>query len=116
MNANELANELLDMDSYEFAFNEVRAAVLTLLTQQAEIEALRKAEPTDDVAKYHYNKGHEDGRKLAIPNPVKALTDEEYAGIGLHLFRIGEATSIKDGIRLAKLIVELTNIKKASEK
>ena len=40
MNPNELVNELLDMDSYEFAFNEVRAAVLTLLTQQAEIERL----------------------------------------------------------------------------
>jgi len=46
----------------------------------------------------------------------KDLTDEEYAGIGLHLFRIGEATSIKDGIRLVKLIVELTNIRKEKEK
>lgn len=46
-------------------------------------------------------------------HPVNELTDEEYAGIGLHLFRIGEATSIKDGIRLVKLLIELTNTKKA---
>lgn len=31
-------------------------------------------ELTDDVAKYHYNKGHEDGRKLEV---VKKITDEE---------------------------------------
>lgn len=49
-------------------------------------------------------------------HPVKELTDEEFAGIGLHLFRIGEATSIKDGIRLVKLIFELANIRKAQEK
>lgn len=33
-------------------------------------------ELTDDVAKYHYNKGHEDGRKLAV---VEQITDEEIA-------------------------------------
>ena len=35
-------------------------------------------EPTDDVAKYHYNKGHEDGRKFAT---VKELTDEDIRNI-----------------------------------
>lgn len=48
--------------------------------------------------------------------PAKTLTDEESAGIGLHLFRIGEAISIKDGIRLVRLMEGLMNIKKASEK
>ena len=33
-----------------------------------------RKELTDDVAKYHYNKGHEDGRKLAV---VEQITDEE---------------------------------------
>ena len=32
------------------------------------------ADLTDDVAKHHYNKGHEDGRKIAT---IKTLTDEE---------------------------------------
>ena len=58
----------------------------------------------------------EDGFPLCTSPQLKDLTDEEFAGIGLHLFRIGEATSIKDGIRLVKLIVELANIKKAQKK
>lgn len=33
-----------------------------------------RKELTDDSAKYHYNKGHEDGRKLAV---VEQITDEE---------------------------------------
>ena len=36
-------------------------------------------ELTDGVAKHHYNKGHEDGRKLSV---VKELTDEEIIAVG----------------------------------
>ena len=48
----------------------------------------------------------------------KELSDEDYCSIGLYLFRNGEATSIEEGIRLARLVggfVEFL-LKKASDK
>ena len=47
----------------------------TIRQQQAEIEALKQQlVTTSSEAKLNYNKGHEDGRKLAV---VKQITDEE---------------------------------------
>lgn len=47
-----------------------------------EIEELKKQlVTTSSEATLNYNKGHEDGRKLAIPSPVKELTDEDIRNI-----------------------------------
>ena len=77
MNANELADYLLNfimtVEDYDESKHE-RAATM-LRQQQAEIEALKQQlVTTSSEAKLNYNKGHEDGRKLAV---VKQITDEE---------------------------------------
>ena len=70
MNANELADWL---DEYGTDRDEKAATMLR--QQQAEIEALKQQlVTTSSEAKWNYNKGYEDGRKLAT---VKELTDEE---------------------------------------
>ena len=52
----------------------------TLLRQlQAENEALKRR--NEATALLNYNKGYEDGSNLAIPRPVKELTDEEITAI-----------------------------------
>ena len=79
MTANELAeflDDIADEWSYEGIDNkELRFSATMLRQQQAEIEALKQQlVTTSSEAKLNYNKGHEDGRKLAV---VKQITDEE---------------------------------------
>ena len=83
MNANELADELADeLEEHSQGPNltQLGAAwfleIATMLRQQqAEIEALKRG--NEATALLNYNKGHEDGRNLVIPSPVKEITDEE---------------------------------------
>ena len=110
MNANELADYLLNfimtVEDYDESKHE-RAATM-LRQQQAEIEALKQQlVTTSSEAKLNYNKGHEDGRKLAV---VKQITDEEiHQAIRRGFARDG---FLSDGIFLE--IKEL--LRKASEK
>lgn len=74
MNANELADELDWMTPEKLSWL-CNAVQNTLRQQQAEIEALKQQlVTTSSEAKLNYNKGHEDGRKLAV---AEQITDEE---------------------------------------
>ena len=69
MNANELIKYWDNQPS-----NIAEQTATMLRQQQAEIEALKQQlVTTSSEAKLNYNKGHEDGRKLAV---VKELTDD----------------------------------------
>lgn len=73
---------------------------------------------TDDgVFDYYPDQSLYVNKQTVVPlytHQTKTMTDEEAAGIGLHLFRIGEATSTKDGIRLVRLIESLMNTEKVN--
>ena len=70
MNANELIKYWDNQPS-----NIAEQTATMLRQQQAEIEALKQQlVTTSSEAKLNYNKGHEDGRKLAV---AEQITDEE---------------------------------------
>ena len=77
MNANELADKRHDCQTFTELLVWGMDAEEMLRQQQSEIEALKKQLETS--ALLNYNKGHEDGRNIALP--IKTLADEEIDSI-----------------------------------
>lgn len=98
MNANELADELADeLEEHSQGPNltQLGAAwfleIATMLRQQqAEIEALKRG--NEATALLNYNKGHEDGRNLVIPSPVKDKPHPKCDEACMYLCRMRELT------------------------